>query len=283
MKNIFVFIRRYFNFLFFLALQILSIVLLVTYNKTHEAAYARIAYEVTGHVNLQYNKVQEYFHLKESNRQLVAENARLKNLLGTNFENPDTAIVSVLDSLVRDTLGKQRKFLWLPAKVVSNTVSSQTNYLTVHRGANQGVKRDMAAIGAEGVVGIVVDVSENYSRIMSLLHRNSKVSSMLKKGSISGSIEWDGQDPRYLTLKNIPKSAKVDKGDSVLTSTYSANFPSHVMVGTVFDITADASSNFYIIRVKTATNFLSVQYVNLVANMQWEEQRRLEAVQLKNQ
>ncbi|MDB5192740.1 MAG: rod shape-determining protein MreC [Segetibacter sp.] len=283
MKNIFVFIRRYFNFLFFLVLQILSIVLLVTYNKTHQATYAVVANEVTGYLNFQYNKVQQYFHLKETNRQLAEENARLRNLLGNNFENPDSSQVTVLDSLVRDTVGRQRKFLWLPAKVVGNTVSSQMNYLTLHRGANQGVKKDMAVIGPQGVVGIIIDVSENYSRVMSLLHRNSKVSSMLKKGNVSGSVEWDGQDPRYLTLRNIPKSAPVVKGDTVLTSTYSANFPSHIMVGTVQDIAAEPASNFFTIRVKTATNFLSIQYVNLVANMQWEEQRRLEAVQLKNQ
>ncbi len=118
---------------------------------------------------------------------------------------------------------------------------------------------------------------------MSLLNRNSKISSMLKKGNISGSVEWDGEDSRYVTLKNIPKSAKITKGDSVLTSTYSANFPSHIMVGTVQRISADPSSNFFTITVKTATDFYSIQYVYLVENVQWEEQRRLEAAPVKNQ
>lgn len=283
MKNIFVFIRRYFNFLLFLVLQIIAIVFLVTYNKTHEAAYAGIANEVTGKINEQYNKVQYYFQLKETNRQLAEENVRLKNLLGSNFEAPDTAVKKFTDSLVVDTTRGMRKFTWLPAKVVGNTTSSQTNYITLHRGSLQGVKKDMAVIGPNGIVGIVIQTSENFSRVMSLLHRNSKVSSMLKKGNVAGSIEWDGVDPQYLTLRNIPKSVQITKGDSVLTSTYSANFPSHVMVGTVYNITNDPSSNFYTIKVKTATNFFSIQYVNVVENMQWEEQRRLEAEPVKNQ
>lgn len=277
MRNIFIFIRRYFTFLFFLVLQIVSITLLVRYNPTHQATYAGMANEITGHVNKQYNKIQYYFHLKETNRQLSEENTRLKNMLGINFESPDSARISIIDSLVRDTLGRARKFIWLPAKVVSNTVTSHTNYLTLHRGSAQGVKKDMAVIGPDGVVGTVVEVSENYSLVMSLLHRNSTVSSMLKKGNVAGRVNWEGRDPNYVTLHNIPKSTQVAKGDSVVTSNYSANFPPDLMVGVVHDISSDPSSNFLTIRLKTATNFFSIQYVNVVENVQWEEQRRVEA------
>ena len=283
MKNIFIFIRRYFNFLFFLVLQIVSLVLLVKYNETHEAVFAGVANEVTGRINTQYNKVQNYFHLKENNRLLLEENTRLKNLLGINFQNPDSSRLTYMDSLIRDTSGRQRKYTWLPAKVINNTVSQQYNYLTLHRGSKQGVKKDMAVIGPQGVVGTVVEVGENFSRVMSLLHRNSKVSSMLKKGNVAGSVEWDGKDPHYLSLRNIPKSTPVAKGDSVVTSIYSANFPSNIMVGVVVEVLGEPSSNFFIIRLKTATNFYSIEYVNLVENVQWEEQRRLEAVPVNNQ
>lgn len=283
MKNIFLFIRRYFNFLFFLVLQIASFILLVKYNEAHEAAYSNVASEVIGRLNLQFNNVQSYFKLKETNRQLSEENARLRNIMGINFEGPDTTRVAVLDSLVRDTLGRQRKYLWLPAKVVSNTTSSQTNFLTLHRGSNQGVARDMAVVGPDGVVGTVIDVSANYSRVMSVLHRNSKVSAMLKKGNVTGSVDWDGKDPHFLTLRNIPRSIPVAKGDTVVTSTYSANFPSHIMVGTIFSIGADPSSNSYTIKLRAATNFYNIQFVNVVQNVQWEEQRRLEAAPVKNQ
>lgn len=283
MKNIFIFIRRYFNFLFFLVLQILSLILLVNYNETHQAVYAGVANEITGHINGQYNKVQNYFHLKENNRLLLEENTRLKNMLRTNFESPDNTRTVILDSTLRDTSGRQRKFTWLAAKVVNNTVSQQLNYLTLHRGANQGVKKDMAVICTQGVVGTVIEISENYSRVMSLLHRNSKVSSMLKKGSVPGTVEWDGKDPRYVTLKNIPKSVAVAKGDSVVTSSYSANFPSYIMVGIVDQIFNDPGSNFLIIRLKTAVNFYNLEYVNLIENVQWDEQRRLEAAPVRNQ
>lgn len=199
------------------------------------------------------------------------------------MKDSDTSKVTFIDTLFRDTSGRSRKFTWLPAKVINNTVSLQQNYLTLHRGLLQGVKKDMAVIGPQGVVGTVIDISDNYSRVMSLLHRNSKVSSMLKKGNIPGSVEWDGKDPRYLTFRNIPKSIPVAKGDTVVTSTYSANFPPNIMVGTVVEILKEASSNFFIIRLKTATNFYNLEYINLVENVQWGEQSRLEAAAVKNQ
>jgi len=182
-----------------------------------------------------------------------------------------------VDSLLKDSSGRSRKYSLLPAKVIGNTVTLQTNFLTLERGSLQGVTKGMAVIGPEGIVGVVVAVSENNSRVMSLLHRNSRVSAMLKKDHVSGSIEWDGVDPSYLILKNIPKSSKVNKGDSVVTSNYSANFPSNILIGTVSNVVADPSSNFYTMKIRTATNFYAVQFVYLVQNVRYAEQMAIES------
>ena len=91
---------------------------------------------------------------------------------------------------------------------------------------------------------------------------------------------WRG--PKLSYSKNIPKSAKVEKGDSVLTSTYSANFPSHLLIGTINNVVADPSSNFYTLKVKTATNFFSLQFVYLVENLRYTEQVAIEVTPEKN-
>lgn len=231
---------------------------------------------MVGKIDERYSKLRNYFNLAETNRQLVEENNRLKNMLAANFQAPDSSRINFTDTIHRDTLGRFRKFTWLPARVIGNTVTLQTNFLTLERGSLQGVKKGMAVISPQGIVGVVVETSDNISKVMSLLHRNSRVSAMLKKDNNAGTIEWDGSDPAYLTLRNISKSAKIAKGDSVVTSTYSANFPSSLMVGTVADIIADPSSNFYTLKVKTATNFFSIQYVYLVENSRYNEQVALE-------
>jgi rod shape-determining protein MreC len=180
-KNIFLFIRRYLAFLSFLLLQVISIVMLSSSSKTHQTFFSSTANEITGGINKKYSGFSDYFGLKETNRQLAEENARLRNMLASNFITPDVSKKEFIDSLVKDTLGRVRKFTWLPAKVVSNSYTLQSNYIMVERGSSQGVEKSMAVVRADRVVGVVVETSPNYSKIMSLLHRNSKVSAMLKK------------------------------------------------------------------------------------------------------
>ncbi|MCA6450099.1 MAG: rod shape-determining protein MreC [Chitinophagaceae bacterium] len=276
MKNIFLFIRRYLTFLSFLLLQVAAIVMLSNSSKTHQSFFASAANEVTGNINKRYSGFRDYFSLKETNRLLAEENARLRNMLQSNFSAPDQSRQVFVDTLVKDTLGRSRKFTWLPAKVVGNSYTLQNNFITIERGSDQGVTKGMAAVSSTGIVGVVVETSANFSKIMSLIHRNSKVSAMLKKDESAGSIEWDGTDPGYLTLRNVTKGAKVAKGDTVVTSNYSANFPSKLMIGTVAEISSESSSNFYNLKIKTATNFFSLQYVYLVANVRYAEQVQLE-------
>jgi len=282
-RNIFLFIRRYFNFLFFVVLQIVALYFLFRYNKFHEAAFMGIANETTGMVGARFNSVEYYFNLKRTNDSLVKENTNLRNSLGTNFDNPDTTQRIVADTIPYDTLGHVRKYMWRPAKVVSNTATLQNNYITIERGLNQGIRKDMGVISSTGIVGTVVDVSANYAVVMSLLHRQSRVSAKMKKTGETGTIQWDGESPFYLTLINVPKSAPVAVGDSVITSQYSYLFPQGIMVGTVAAIVEDKTSNFYTMKVKPATNFYRLEYVTVAENLVKDEQKKLEEASKKNQ
>jgi rod shape-determining protein MreC len=282
-RNIFLFIRRYFNFLFFVVLQIVALSFLFSYNKFHEAAFMGIANQTTGMVGARFNSVEYYFNLKRTNDSLVKENTDLRNSLRQNFESPDTTQRIVADTIPYDTLGHVRKYMWRPAKVVSNTATLQNNYITIERGLNQGVRKDMGVISSTGIVGTVVDVSANYAVVMSLLHRQSRVSAKMKKTGETGTIQWDGESPFFLTLINVPKSAPVAIGDSVITSQYSYLFPQGIMVGTVAAILEDKTSNFYTMKVKPATNFSSIEYVTVAENLMKEEQKKLEEASKKNQ
>ena len=278
MRNIFLFIQRFFVLFVFLVLQALCILVLVNYNQTYEAYFASTANEITGRINSQYNKVHEYFTLKKTNEQLAKQNSELLLLLRNNYGAADTITQVQIDSLLRDSLGRVRRFDFLPARVVNNSITEENNYITVHRGAKQGVVKDMGVAGPGGIVGKVIMVSDNFSVVMSLLNHNSRVSAMLKSDSTnSGYIDWDGKSASYLTMHNVPKSAKVKAGDTILTSNLSGNFPAGMMVGTVESMSTDPSTAFYTLRLHTATNFYNLQYVYLIKNLQWGEQRQLEA------
>ena len=280
MKNIFIFIRIYFNFISFVALQICCVLILNKYSKTHEVYFAGITNEVVGKINKKYDNVYSYLNLQTINRQLAEENARLRDSLKDSKIYVSGKIDSIALAKGDSSSLPQRKYAYLYCRVVGNNVSSQVNLLTLERGRLQGIYNGMGVIGPQGIVGEVVEVSDNYCRVKSLLHRKTSVSAMLKRDKNSGTIEWDGASPSYVILKNIPKSAKIYKGDSVVTSYYS-NYPPNVLIGTIESIRKDNSSNFFTLKIKTSTNFFNLEYVYATKNLRYNEQHSLEDIKLK--
>ncbi len=276
MRNVFLFIRRYFTFFTFLVLQGVALWFLFSYNRFHRAKFLGVANEMTGRINSQYNKVEDYFTLKEENRRVHQLNDSLLNLLSRNYLQRDSSIKMIQDSVPADTLGNYRRYFSRPATVVYNTVNAQKNYIQLNRGSVQGIRDNMAVIGSDGsVVGVVVNVSPNFCQVMSLLHVQHTVSASLKKTGDFGTIEWDGKDPRFLLLKRIPKTVEVKTGDTILTSKVSFNFPPGYIIGTVSDIKLDNTTGMYLLKIKTAANFYNLQQVHIVENVEREEQVKL--------
>ena len=283
MRNIFLFIRQYFNLITFVILQLICIITLSKYSKTYEAFFSTKANEITGKVNTQYNKLNRYFALAEVNQQLAFENSKLRDSLKSNFISPNNATTFFIDTLIKDTSNHYRKYSYLPAVVVGNTVSQEFNFIQLERGLKQGIKKDMGVVGPMGIIGKVVSVSENYCMVMSLLNRSSSVSAMFKRGKeqYATNITWDGKDANYLQMEKVSKGVDVKKGDTIVTSNYSPSFPSLLMIGTVADIKVDAVGNNYNLKIKTATNFNTLQHVNVIANHSFTEQFSLDSLTIK--
>jgi rod shape-determining protein MreC len=183
----------------------------------------------------------------------------------------------VIDSFRVDSLVKFRKYTYRSAKVVYNSTNSENNYLQLDRGANHGIKENMAVINSDGaIVGLVVNTSPNFSHVMSLLHTKSQVPAMLKKNDAGGTVKWDTRDPRYLFMEGISRDVEVKKGDTVVTSRYSYNYPPGFMIGRVDSLRTEKATGYYILRVRTATRFNNIQQVFVVENLQRDEQQQLE-------
>ncbi|MEO8568423.1 MAG: rod shape-determining protein MreC [Ginsengibacter sp.] len=276
MRNILIFIRVYFNFLFFLFLLGISFFMLFNYNRYHNAVYSSVAMEVTGSINKQFNTVEYYFQLKKTNDSLVKANEVLYNKLKKDFDMPDTASRISIDTLKVDSVLQFRRYQYMEAKVVGNSVSQPNNFIQVHRGSAQGLIPDLGVVDVNNVVvGTVMDVSNNFAVVMSLLNGQSNISAMLKKSGETGVIVWDGKETNIVNLKDISKATKIMKGDTVITSGYSDKFPYGLLIGTAQEVINDKSSSTYTIKVKTAANFYNLQYVYVINNLQKDEAREL--------
>lgn len=285
MRNIFLFIRRYFNLLLFLFLQVFSIYLIVHYSRYHNAIFSSASNQLTGKVNEQFSRVEYYFQLKKTNDSLVKANAKLYNKLKADFELPDTTTKVFIDSLKVDSIEGYRKYRYYPAKVVYNSVAAQNNYLVLSRGSAQQVKIGMGVIDPNsGVVGVITDVSNDFAVVMSLLHKDSRISGKLLKGGETGTLSWDGKTPNIISLTGIAKSAKVAKGDTIISSGFSTSFPRGMMVGIVQEAIPEKSSSNYLIKFRSAANFYNLEYVYIIENKQAESiKEMLDNVKNKNQ
>ena len=269
MRNIFLFIRRYFNFLVFLVLQILCVTLIVQYSKYHQAMFGNSANRITGKVNSQYDRIEYYFQLKKTNDSLVRANEALYNKLASNFSLPDSGNRVVVDTIRMDSIQQYRKFTYLHAKVVANAVTSPSNFIVLQTVNTPQMRVGMGIVGANNeVVGVITDISGEYAVVMSLLHKDSKISGKLLKTGETGTISWDGKYPNLVTLTGIPKSTKLAKGDSVITSGFSTIFPKGLLVGRIHEVFLETATNNYKIVVRTASNFYNLEWAYAINNIQ---------------
>lgn len=275
MRNVFLFLRRYSVFIIFLVMQIIALSMLFTDNRFHNTVFGMVTNEVAGNINKRVDRAEEFLSLSEQNKKLREQNAALLSLLPSGSLLPDSGLRLVTDTFRLDSIKQYRQYQYLSAKVISNSVFLQQNYIVLHRGSEQGIIPNMAVVSMDGIVGTVVHVSQNMSLVMSLLNRQSKVIATLKKGSGLGEVSWDGKDPRYLVLTKIPKTVVIKQGDTVVTSPYSDKFPPGLPIGTVYKIDQDQETNTYILLVKTAVDFYNVQHAFAVKNKLQDEMEEL--------
>jgi rod shape-determining protein MreC len=219
-------------------------------------------------------EIRQYLYLREENARLIDENTRLRNRLS---ESGEVHYIIHRDSMGVDTttVSTHWQYFFISAEVINNSVNKQYNYLTIDRGSIMGVEKDMAVISNGAVVGVVAGVSRNFATVIPLLNRSFRVGSRLKKNDYFGILEWTGPSPEYAKLREIPLHVELGRGDTVVTSGYSAIFPEGYLVGIVesFEVT---EGNFYDIEVRLAVNFRNLKHVNVIGNLFKEEREELE-------
>jgi rod shape-determining protein MreC len=276
-RNFILFVRRFFNLLLFLAIEIVCIVLIARTNTLQGNDVMSSANAAIGLMYKKQNDVVYYFGLRSMNDSLLNENARLRLQLA-QFYSYDT----LRDSNVTKTILPKdsteviqyAEYLYRTARVVNNSVGMANNYITINRGEKQGVQKNMAVISGTGIVGRIVHTSDNFASALSVLSVKQQVSAKLKDGTV-GYVTWEGERPDVMVMKDVPQQIKVKKGDSVFTTSYSF-FPPDVLIGTVYKTQHIKKNNLQLLHLRTATNFRNLQYVYVVENKRLKERMALE-------
>ena len=268
MNNLLNFFVRHCAWFIFAIYVILSLVLLFKDNPYQQSVYLTSANRVSAAVYKAFNGVTSYFHLRDINESLQERNAALEmELIELREQMSDLELLRP-DSLRQPAL---RQYNFVMAHVISNSISQPNNYITIDRGHIDGVSPEMGVIDQNGVVGIVNVVGPHAARIISLLNPHMRLSCKLRGSGFYGSLVWDGKSPRFAVLEELPKHITFHKGDTIVTSGYSAVFPEGIIVGTVEGLARDMSDSFVSLRIRLTTNFSQLSNVRVITNSMKEQ------------
>ena len=280
MRNLLNFLLKYNYWLLFILLEVICFVLLFRFNNYQQSVFFTSANVVAGKVYEVSGGISSYFHLKSVNEDLLDRNMALEQQI-TNLENrlKDYRIDSITMNSIRYL--EQADYKIFKAHVIRNSLNQADNYITLDKGSSAGIRPEMGVIDGNGGVGIVYKTSPSYSLVISVLNSKSSISCKIIGSEYFGYLKWEYGDSRYAYLKDLPRHAEFNLGDTVVTSGYSTVFPAGVMVGTVDDMSDSNDGLSYLLKIKLATDFGKLGNVRVISRNGQGEQRELENMSTK--
>ncbi len=267
MQQILLFLTKNKTGLVFIVLFSVALGLTFQAHTYHNSKLISSANFITGNLLSTSESVNQYFDLKTQNEILFEENEALRHQLH------NLALTEDLEENVDfeiDTLYKIKK-----AKIISNNYDKPDNFLLIKGGSNAGIKEDLGVISSKGLVGIIQDVSADFSRAISILNTNSSINAKLKKTYHFGTLTWDGKDPNILSLIDVPRSAPVEVGDTITTGGRSLIFPEHIPIGTISSFELNENIGYFSISVKLFNDMTNLKHIYIIENTKKAEAHEL--------
>lgn len=267
----------------FILLEIVSLALVYRDNAYQRNVMFSSANVVTGYIASISGSISSYLNLREINRELLERNGQLEMQM--------LDLQDQLDALMADSVSfkgfapdstEMFPYSFVVADVVNNSVTHLSNYITVNKGRRDGIEPDMGVVSERGVVGIVSTVSDHFSVVIPLLNPKFRLSCKVLGSSYFGSLSWNGRSTLYANLDELPRHVEFQKGDTIVTSGYSAVFPSGIIVGVVDNFERQHDDNFYSLQVRLATDFQALNNVRIIKNFRQAEQLGIEKEAKRN-
>ena len=162
----------------------------------------------------------------------VKENERLRKLLELKEKNSYSVIA---------------------ATVVGRDMDRVVNSLILDAGRKDGVKKNMACVTADGLVGRIYEVYPTSSSVLIIADVKSRISAMVENEEAYGIISWDGG--RYLKMYGLPLINDVKPGQKVYTTGDGGVFPRGILIGTVGRLPIREVEIYASINVEPAVDF----------------------------
>ena len=276
MRNLISFLIRHSSWFVFLLYVFISLFLLFQNNPYQQYVYLTSANSASASIYRVVSGVTSYFNLQSINNDLQERNALLEmEVINLKRQLDDCKIRMIADSIsLPDSVAQSYEYYF--AGVINNSVSRPMNYITIDKGSSDGIEPEMGVVDQNGVVGLVSVVSKHAARVISLLNPNMKLSCKVKGSDYFGSLYWDGVSPHFAVLEEMPRHVVYQKGDTIVTSGYSAVFPEGLIVGVIESGMKTNDDNFIALRVRLSTDFTRLSTVRAIKSKLSDELKEIE-------
>ena len=258
--------------LFFILLQIIALVLIFTRNSMQQSWIAAQSAAFNSWISGYIDEGTSYLKLKQINEQLVSQNkALMEELYGKD------AVKIPQFRKVHDTIGGGQIYTFVDGEIVFNSINRKDNYFTINRGRRDGVMPKMGVMAPNGIAGIVINTTNSYALVQSVLSVNKiRINAALKKSDYFGTLTWRGENSRIMHLADIPKYVPLQVGDTVVTDGKSAIFPRGVMIGKVSGYEVDSKTGFWDISVELSEKMGTLNKIYVVKNLKKAEVHKIQ-------
>ena len=265
MRNLLEFLAKYNHWFLFLVLEVASLVLLFQYNSYQGSVWFSTANAVNGRILAWDAEIESYFSLTKANEELTQRNLYLEQQVRA-LSGKITEITQDSGWTKRDQMALLKDYRLIPAKVVSSTLNRHDNLITIDKGYEDGVRKDMGVVCGNGVVGIVYLTSNHYSVVIPTLNTASNISCAIHGRGYFGYLRWTGGDTKTAYVDDIPRHAHFRLYENVETSGYSSVFPPGILVGRIQHVYNSADGVSYRLQIVLSTDFGTLRNVCVIDN-----------------
>lgn len=250
----------------FIFLECICLFLIIRFNQGQNAIFLHSSNEIVSDFVQRKSRIKQSLDLKSQNDDLLGQNAKLIE-----------EIVNLNRWIDKDSIEEKTQFEVMSANIVNNNIHTVNNYITLDKGANDGIKKGMGVMADKGLVGVVNQTSAKYATAISMLNVNLRIAASIEGKDYFGYITWTGTDFFLFDLVGIPKHAEIEIGDKVVTSGHSSIFPKGLNIGEVEEYTIDGGGAFYKVSVRVDQDLSKTALVYIVLNHDFEEIQSLES------
>lgn len=180
-----------------------------------------------------------FSEVKAQNKELIEKNQELENKLSTysDLKEENDRLRQILDFAE-----ERNNYNYIACDIIGYSGGNFLDGYIVNKGKNVNIQKGMIVIAAQGLVGQVTSVGENWSIIQSLVNENIAVSVMVEStGEATAYLKGfkDSKNRNLAKVYDLPMDSEVKEGDVIMTSGVGMLYPKKIRIGEVLSVEED--------------------------------------------